>query len=184
MPLRQAYQKPLITRSSAYLLFYPWNHCWQKVLMRQISVKKCNNHSRSNLDPICSRIQGIALCYGVQKNSSCVHVQREAVFSGAIIFKKFCVETPCWTSSEFLGSMGEEELQRNWGAERNFKRSLQFNAEMTTLERHSHHWWHAKEKGDKLGKVQKRKNDLKAGQLTWETNSRNWGCSACQRKAY
>lgn len=73
---------------------------------------------------LCSRIQGITLCYSVQKNSSCVAIPREALFLGANIFKKFCEETPMLNLIRIPWIYRGEGLQRDSGVKRTFKSSF------------------------------------------------------------
>lgn len=82
---------------------------WDKYLG---GVRKWNNHLKSNLYHICSRIQGLILCYGVQKIQAVYMYRGKPYFQEEWFLKSF---VQYWTSSEFLGSIEKKSCKGTEG---------------------------------------------------------------------
>lgn len=176
MPLRQAYQKSLLTRPNANCCFHPWRtnklkttvdkmFWWDKYLG---AAKKWKNETKEWFRSLWGQNKAW-LCLTVSK---CMFREIQAMqpYSGGPHLeeqwferkKKLVMKLQYFIASEIFGSV---EMGVCRGTER-LKEPFLFSAGMTTLERHTHHWWHAKEKGDKLGRVQKRMKEWSKNRTT------------------
>lgn len=123
---------------------------------------------KSDLDPFEDRTRhdSALQCPNVcsEKFKPCNHTVGDPILRSNDLKekKKLVMKLQYFIASEIFGSV---EMGVCRGTER-LKEPFLFSAGMTTLARHTHHWWHAKEKGDKLGRVQKRMKEWSKNRTT------------------